>query len=208
MSIFGIKTHKRNEDLEVLTQHVRDLHKRVRPITDVEQRISEFQQSVHDSRNVLFQQINTQVDRHNELRDRVKELTIDNRLLRNSIDNIKDKLVISIFAESKGVLMENEIFSFGNGGREDGAGYVMMRRGQILGIGLASKRQSGEVTVGISVDEKILPGCEITLHTTPRKHDNFDKPFIVGAGSVINFVCKTANTTTENTVASLLIELF
>ena len=40
-----------------------------------------------------------------------------------------------------------KFFSFGNGGREDGAGYVMMRRGQILGIGLASKRQSGEVSV-------------------------------------------------------------
>ena len=46
MSSFGIKTHKRNDDLEVLTQHVRDLHKRVRPITDVEQRISEFQRFV------------------------------------------------------------------------------------------------------------------------------------------------------------------
>ena len=208
MSIFGIKTPKRNDDLTLITQHVRDLHKRVRPIIDVEQRISNFQQNVHDSRNVLFQQINTQVDRHNQLRDSVKELTINNRLLRNSINNLKDKLVISIFAESKGAVVENEVLSFGNGGREDGAGYVMMRRGQILGIGLASKRQSGEVTVGISVDEKILPGCEITLHTTPRKHDNFDKPFIVEAGSVINFVCKTANTTTENTVASLLIELF
>ena len=206
MSIFGIKTHKRNDYLEVLTMHIRDLHKRVKPITDVEQRISEFQQRVHDSRNVLFQQINTQVDRHNQLRDSVKELTISNRLLRNSVENMKDK--ISIFAESKGALVEDEVFSFGNGGRADGAGYVMMRRGRILGMGLASKRQSGEVSVGISVDEKILPDCEITLHTTPRKHDNFDKPFIVNAGSVINFVCKTGNATSENTVASLLIELF
>ena len=125
----------------------------MRPITDVEQRISEFQQRVHDSRNVLFQQINTQVDRHNQLRDSVQELTINNRLLRNTNDNMKDKLVISIFAESKGALVEDEVLSFGNDGREDGAGYVMMRRGQILGIGLASKRQSGEVTVGISVDK-------------------------------------------------------
>lgn len=206
MSIFGIKTYNRNDDLKVLTMHVRDLHKRVKPIIDVEQRISEFQQRVHDSRNVLFQQINTHADRHNQLRDRVRELTINNRLLKNSIENMKD--IISIFAESKGALVEDEVFSFGNGGREGGAGYVMMRRGQILGIGLASKRQSGVVSVGISVDEKILTGCEITLHTTPRKHDNFDKPFIVEAGSVINFVCKTGNATTENTVASLLIELF
>ena len=208
MSIFGIKTQKRNDDLEVLTQRVRDLHQRVRPITDVEQRISEFQQNVHESRNVLFQQINTQVDRHNKLRDRVSDLTTNNSLLQNSIENImKQKLVISIFAESKGALVENEVLSFGNGGKKDGTGYVMMRRGQIVGMGLASKRQSGEVTVGISVDEKILAGCEITLYTTPRKHDNFDTPFIVEAGSVIDFVCKTENATTENTVASLLIEL-
>ena len=86
-----MKTHKRNDDLEVLTQHVSDLHRRVRPIIDVEQRISEFQQSVHDSRSVLFQQINT---RHNQLRESVKELTINNRLLRNSIDNISNFILV------------------------------------------------------------------------------------------------------------------
>ena len=56
---------------------------------------------------------------------------------------------------------------------------MVVEKTQILGIGLASKRQSGEVAIGISVDEEIFPGCEITLHTTPRKHDNFDTPFIV-----------------------------
>lgn len=208
MSIFGIKTQKRSGDLETLTMHVRDLHRRVKPVTDLEQIISEFQQKVHDSRNTMLAQINTQNDRYNQLQDRLRDLTINNHLLRNTVERLKDTLVISISAESKGALLENEIFSFGNGGRESGAGYVMMRRGQILGISLSSIRQSGEVSVGIAVNEKQLPGCEITLHTTPRKHDNFATPFIVDAGSVINFVCKKGNATTENTVASLLIELF
>jgi len=211
MSIFGIKSQKRNDDIETsvstLTMHVRDLHKRVKPVSDFEQRLLEFQQSVHDSRTVIFEQINTQVDRHKQLQDRLRELTIDNRLIQNKVDNFKDNMVISIFAESKGTILQNEIFSFGNGGREAGAGYVMMRRGQLLGIGLSSKRQNGVVSVGISVDGTLLDGCEITLHTTPRKHDNFDKPFIVEAGSVINFVSRAENTTTECTVASLLIEL-
>jgi predicted RNase H-like nuclease (RuvC/YqgF family) len=208
MSIFGRKSQKINGDIETLTMHVRDLHKRVRPVNDLEQRITEFQQRVHDSRNTMLEQINTQTDRYNQLQDRLRDLTINNHLLRNNVENMKDSHVISILAESKGALLENEVFSFGNGGRESGAGYVMMRRGRILGIGLSSKRQSGEVSVSISVNEKILPGCEITLNTTLRKHDNFSTPVIVEAGSLINFVCKTGNATTENTVASLLIELF
>ena len=208
MSIFGIKTQKRSGGLEILTMHVRDLHRRVKPVADLEQRISEFQQRVHDSRKSMWEQINTQTDRHNQLQERLRELTINNRLLQNSVERLKDTSVISIFAESKGAIIENEIFSFGNGGRERRAGYVMMRQGRILGIGLSSKRRSGEVSVGISVNDKILPNCEITLDTTAKKHEIFSTPFIVDAGSVINFVCKKENLTTENTVASLLIELF
>ena len=43
MSIFGIKSQKRNDDIETsvstLTMHVRDLHKRVKPVSDFEQRL-------------------------------------------------------------------------------------------------------------------------------------------------------------------------
>ena len=208
MSIFGIKKQKTSGDIETLTMHVRNLHSRVKPVTDLEQRISEFQQEVHNNRNIMFSQINTQTTRYNGLQEKLKELTINNHLLRNNVDNIKDKLVISIYAESRGALVNDEVFSFGNGGKELGAGFVMMRRGQILGMSLASLREKDIVSVGVSVDEKILPDCKITLNTTPRKHDNFVKPFVVEAGSVINFVCIRGNATTVNTVASLLIELF
>ena len=132
MSIFGIRTSKSSGDIDTLTTHIRDIHKRIRPITDLDKRVSEFQQSVHDSRNTMLEQINTQADRLNQLQDRVRDLTINNRLLRNNVDKIKDTNVITIFAESKGPLVENEVFSFGNGGRQIDTGYVLTRRGQIL----------------------------------------------------------------------------
>lgn len=124
--------------------------------------------------------------------------------IKQKIENLKSTITIS--AESKGALQENEVFSFGNGGREIGAGYVVMRTGYITGISLSSDRTAGEVRVGVLVDGVVLRFCEITLHTTPRKHDNFDTPFLVNAGSVINFVSLMTNATTINTVASLLFE--
>ncbi len=208
MSIFGIRTSKSSGDIDTLTTHIRDIHKRIRPITDLDKRVSEFQQSVHDSRNTMLEQINTQADRLNQLQDRVRDLTINNRLLRNNVDKIKDTNVITIFAESKGPLVENEVFSFGNGGRQIDTGYVLTRRGQILEMGLVSRRVGGDVTVAISIDGKILPFCETTVHNTLSTYEVFQTPFVVEAGSVIDFVTKTANSTTENTVASLLIELF
>ena len=205
MSIFGIK--KQHGDIDTLTTHVRDLHRRVRPITNLDQRVSEFQQRVHDSRNSMLEQINTQADRFNQLQDRVKDLTINNHLLRSTVDKMKESAIISICAESKGPLVKNEVFSFGNGGRTEQVGFVLTRRGQILEMGLSCRRVGGEMTVGVTVDGNVLPFCETTVDTSTNIHEKFQTPFIIEEGSVINFVCKTGNTTTENTVASLLIEL-
>lgn len=113
---------------------------------------------------------------------------------------------ITISAESKGPLTDGKVFSFGNAGRVKSVGYVVMRSGYIVGISLSSKRSDGEVRVGVMVDEKVLQGYDITLNTTPRKHDNFSHPFYVAAGSVINFVSLENNVTAVNTVASLLFE--
>lgn len=209
MSIFGIKKQKRSDNIETLIMHVRDLHKRVKPISDLEQRISEFQQNVHDNRNIMLNQINTQGDRYNQLQDRVRDLTINNRLLRNSIENMKNKKVITIFAESKGSLTNNKVFSFGNGGREIESGYVMNFQGQILGIALSSKRtNSDDVSVAVAVNGKIQPSYGINLNNLPRKFDNFGTPLIINVQDVINFVAINNNPGCENTVVSLIIELF
>ena len=148
----------------------------------------------------------------------VKKNTTDNSYLTLRVNDLHKNLqetnrkienrksIITISAETKGTLSVGKVFSFGNAGRQKGVGYVMMRRGYITGISLSSERSSGTVRVGVLTNGDILAGCEITLYTTSRKHDNFDTPFFVEAGSVINFVSLESNGTVVNTVASLLIE--
>ena len=202
MSIFGVKKRKITEN--DLTLRVNELHRRVLPLAGLERRLTQFQQDVHNTRGAMLGQINAYGDRHKQLQDRVKEMAIEYHITKGKVELMKSTVTIS--AESKGALTAGELFSFGNGGRQNGVGYVVMRRGHITGISLSSERSSGEVKVGVSVNGTVLRGCEITLHTTPRKHDNFDRPFLVDAGSVINFVSLNANATALNTVASLLFE--
>ena len=80
--------------------------------------------------------------------------------------------------------------------------------GQILGIGLSSKRLLGDVSVVVSINENHQTGYGITLGSASRGYYNFDKPLKVEEGDSINFVCKNNNNTCINTVASLVIELF
>lgn len=163
-----------------------------------------LEKEISDLRRQLFSQVNI----WNEKRNNMSDQSLKIRHLESDISHLKQRIqsFITICAETKGALTYGKIFSFGNGGKEDDVGYVMIRRGYITGIGLSSKRTDGEVKVGVKVNGEILNGCEITLNTTPRKHDNFGKPFLVEAGSVINFVCLNTNRNTDNTVASLLIE--
>jgi ribosomal protein S15P/S13E len=188
MSIFGVQ--KQSGDIRTLAKHIQDLQNHLRPVKHLEQRIVDLEQKDKQTKDLL------------------KYLIDKNSDFDNKVRNLKDTSVISIFAENRGAIKENDILSFGSGGKRNGAGYVMIRKGRILGISLSSIKKGGEVTVGIYVDGNILPGCEITLHTAARKHDIFDTPFNVEAGSVINFVSKVENKTTDVTVASLLIELY
>ena len=98
---------------------------------------SALKQEIFNMRGQLFPQINELYDGVNKMRD-------DHRLLYNRVEKITDKQIITICAESKGSLQENEVFSFGNGGKEEGVGYIMNFPGQILGIGLSSKREKGD----------------------------------------------------------------
>ena len=87
MSIFGKRLEKRNGDIETLTMHVRDLHKRVKPVHDLEQRITALQQELHNTRGALLTEINNQTDRYNGLQDSVKPVhdleQINNRVFTN-----------------------------------------------------------------------------------------------------------------------------
>ena len=167
-----------------------------------------LKQEIFNMRGQAFSQINNLNDRHTGLQGTVREMYIKHRLLYHKVENKPDKNVITIFAESKGALQYNKMFSFGNGGREVGVGYVMNYPGKILGIGLASKRTKGDVNVIISINGREKPGYEISLNNDLRKHDNFDTPLKVEAGDAINFVSKSNNSSCENTVASMIIEIF
>ena len=168
MSIFGVKKEQ-GRDLQSLTVHVRELHKRVLSISDMErkipdnqpdleQRITALQQEIHNTRGALLTEINNQTDRYNGLQDRFKDLNIKHYLLQNSII---DKRVISITAETKSGIEKGELFSFGNGGRS--GGYVCMFPGKILGMSLYSDRKKGDVTVAIIVNGKETQGYDITI---------------------------------------------
>lgn len=201
MSIFGKRLEKRNGDIETLTMHVRDLRKRVKPVHDLEQRITDVLQELHNTRGALQTEINNQTDRYNGLQDRFQDLNIKHYLLQNSIT---DKRVITLAAETKGGIENGELFSFGNGGRS--GGYVCMFPGKILGMGLYSDRKKGDVNVAIIVNGKETQGYDITI-TRPSGNDNFSKPLAVEAGDVVNFICKSDNAGALNTIASLIIEL-
>ena len=203
MSIFGKRLEKRNGDIETLTMHFRDLRKRVKPVHDLEQRITDVLQELHNTRGSLQTEINNQTDRYNGLQDRFQDLNIKHYLLQNSIT---DKRVITLSAETKGALEKGELFSFGNGGRS--GGYVCMFPGKILGMGLYSDRKYDDVNVAIIVNGKETPGYNITItRPSPSGHDNFSKPLSVEAGDVVNFICKSYNAGALNTIASLIIEL-
>ena len=201
MSIFGKRLEKRNGDIETLTMHVRDLRKRVKPVHDLEQRITDVLQELHNTRGALQTEINNQTDRYNGLQDRFQDLNIKHYLLQNSIT---DKRVITLAAETKGGIENGELFSFGNGGRS--GGYVCMFPGKILGMGLYSDRKKGDVNVAIIVNGKETQGYDITI-TRPSGNDNFSIPLAVEAGDVVNFICKSDNAGALNTIASLIIEL-
>ena len=130
------------------------------------------------------------------------------RLLYSKVEKIPDKKIISIFAESKGSLQNDEVFSFGNGSKELDAGYAMNFPGQILGIGLSSARLKGALLVVVSINENHRTEYGVMLTDASSAYNNFVKPLKVEAGDIINFVCKNNNSSCVRTVASMIIELF
>lgn len=136
----------------------------------------------------------------------VNSLNDKHRLLNKKVMTISDK--ITICAESKGPLQKNEVFSFGNGGREGQVGYITVYPIRILAVGVSSKRKSGELNIGIAINGVEYPGYDITLgENVFNHHVFFDRYFEVLPGKTINFICKNNNSTAVDTVACLMIEI-
>ena len=178
MSIFGIKKIKPN-------------HLRV-------------EQELHKTRKTVLERLNLYNEQRNNLQDRVRNMYVEHRLLANKLENLSDKRVIVVIAETKGSLQKGELFSFGNGGKS--SGYVCNFPANIFGMSLSCERKAGDITVAILVNGKEKQGYDITI-SRPTGHDNYATPWRVNAGDTINFISKSNNGGAENTVVSLIMEL-
>ena len=172
-----------------------------------------LKQEISNMRRQVFPQINDLIDRHTELKSTVREMNINHGLLGKKVENIPDRKIISVCAESKGALKVGEVFSFGNNGKEVGAGYVMSFPGQILGIGLSCAKTGGIsgggiVSVIVSINGIHQTGYGTILLFELKGYDNFDKPLKVEAGDVIEFISMSDSHGCIRTVVSMIIELF
>ena len=102
-----------------------------------------------------------------KLEERVKQIAIKQHLSTSKIET--QKSYITVTAESKGPLTSGEIFSFGNAGKSANTGYVMIKSGRIIGMGLISDRSRGTAHVHILVNSGGLIGSEIILEEGVKK---------------------------------------
>ena len=85
--------------------------------------------------------------------------------LDTEIDKVKNKRIITIWAESKGPLRSDEMLSFGNGGREEEVGYTMLYNGRILKIGMSTH------PTGLDPGSNIIVLVGITVNGTEPSAD-------------------------------------
>ena len=75
-------------------------------------------------------------------------------------------------------------------------------------MGMSSARNAYGVTVALLVNNIEIPECKVSLtNDRQRKHDNFDFPFEVTEGSVINFVSKTNTSDMLSTTVFSIVEI-
>ena len=92
MSIFGVK--RKHVDTSSLRQEISDMRgQTLLQINNLNYGHTELQNMHTELQNI-----------HTELQNTVREMNINHRLLYNKVANILDKNIISIFAESKGIL--------------------------------------------------------------------------------------------------------
>ena len=138
----------------------------------------------------------------------VAALTITVLNVENIVSNIEnkpDRKIISIYAGIDGPIHTYQKFNFGDGGY-----YVMNFPGQILGISLVSLRtNSDNIDVMITVNNYKTYSYGISLSNgDTHSYHNFNIPFEVKAGDIIGFVSESDNSTSINTLVSVVIELF
>ena len=103
--------------------------------------------------------------------------------ISTEFDKVKNKRIITIWAERAGPLRSDEMLSFGNGGREKGVGYPMTHDGRILKMGLSTTHDI-DVEIFLMVNDKRIvslkksynPSLGIVVETVADgKEDNGDQ---------------------------------
>ena len=119
---------------------------------------------------------------------------------------------ITVWAEKKGSLSKDVFeFGFGNAGRDDKTGYMMMCDGFISCMSLNVNKEFGRAWIKLAIDGQEQNDDYGILLTgemeTVSSYKQFDKPLKVKAGSIINFISKVANPRVNISVVCILINL-
>ena len=187
--------------------------------------------------NHLFtRQLTTGKAEQQNLLNSFSTLNTEFEKVSTEFDKVKNKRIITIWAERAGPLRSDEMLSFGNGGREEGVGYPMTHDGRILKMGLSTTHDI-DVEIFLMVNDKRIvsfkksynPSLGIVVQTVADgKEDNGDplrdtqikfqaNPFAVEetfrvnlhvkAGDIIGFKSNSDNNNAKNTIVCALIEL-
>ena len=206
MSIFGVKKTKLDNNL---LERLNDLQRRFSQLNQddtvqFDRQLTDVKKSMHDSRNVIFQQINSLQDNHNKLRTDVRGMLIESRVLQTKVE----QSVITVWAEKRGALGKDAFeFGFGNAGRDDKTGYMNMKDGQITHMSVNVNKESGRVWVKLVIDGQEQDDKYGILLTGEKETIKFDTPIGVKAGSIISFISKVSNSRVVNCVVSVLIKI-
>ena len=140
-------------------------------------------------------------------------------------DKVKNKRIITIWAERAGPLINGEMLSFGNGGREEKVGYTMMYNGRILKMGMSThptgqdpgSNITASVSIAVNGQQQAFVHLEKIIYNIANYESmigqgwvkKFDTPLEVSAGDIIGFKINNSanNNNAKNTVVSAMIEI-
>ena len=136
-------------------------------------------------------------------------------------DKVKNKRIITIWAERAGPLRRGEMLSFGNGGREEEVGYTMLYNGRILKMGMSThptEQDPGSISITVNGQKLTFIHLEKTQFYRIANFEHrigqgwvkkFETPLEVSAGDIIGFQINNFadNNNAKNTVVSAMIEI-
>ena len=221
MSVFGPKK-KNVQENQIDKEQLKELTEQLcgRIVKKVNEKLTE---QIND---LLTRQLTTVKAEQQNLFNSYSTLNTEINKVSTEFDKVKNKRIITIWAERAGPLRSDEMLSFGNGGREEEVGYTMMYNGRILKMGMSTH------PTGLDPGSNIIASVSITVNGQKlsfvylekiqlyriANYDSrigqgwvkkFDTPLEVSAGDIIGFQVNnfTDNNNATNTIVSAMIEI-